>query len=158
MFKGFVLFRWIGLLAFLFLCGCAAAPVTLLPAALPAIITGAGGGISYTFTNVAYKVTTHPMEEVDQAMRLALDKMTVDIKKRKEKENQIKIKAKVRKLTIYITLDKMTDSLTRITVNAKRLFFLKDKNVAFEIIAQTEGFLYEPEELRAKRLMEGNGP
>ncbi len=126
----------------LFLSGCAA-PISLLPVVLPGVIAGAGAGISYSFTNIAYKTLTYPIEDVDRANRDALERMSVKVVKRKVKKNIIKIKAETRKLTIYITIESMTPTLTRIKVNAKRLLIFKDKTTAFEIIYQTERSLLE---------------
>ncbi|MBI5493203.1 MAG: DUF3568 family protein [Deltaproteobacteria bacterium] len=127
---------------FLFLSGCAA-PVALLPVVLPGVITGAGAGISYSFTNIAYKTLTYAIEDVDRANRDALERMSIRVVKRKVKKNSIKIKAETRKLAIYITMESMTPTLTRIKVNAKRLLIFKDKTTAFEVIYQTERSLLE---------------
>lgn len=115
--------------------------VTLLPAAVPAIIAGAGGGISYTFTNIAYKTSIHPMEEVDGAVMRALEKMSIKVLKKKAGRYDVRIRAETRKLTIYITLEEMTPTLTRIKVNVKRHWIFKDKTTAFEIIYQADKYL-----------------
>ncbi|MDO8425998.1 MAG: DUF3568 family protein [Deltaproteobacteria bacterium] len=128
---------------FLFLFGCAA-PVALLPVVLPGVIAGAGAGISYTFTNIAYKTLTYPIEEVDRANKDALERMSINAVNRKVKNDNIKIKAETRRLSVYITLESMTPTLTRIKVNAKRLLVFKDKTTAFEIIYQTERSLLGP--------------
>ncbi len=124
-----------------FLAGCAAAPVALLPIALPALIAGAGSGVSYTFTNIAYKTMTYPMEDVAVASVRAMDKMSMETVERRDEDSMIVIKTRTRKLTIYITVEAMTPTLTKIEVNAKKLLIFKDKTTAFEIILQTERFL-----------------
>src|SRR5574337_1141631 len=111
-------------------------------------ISGAGqsggrAGISYSFTNIAYKTLTYSIEDVDLANKDALERMSIRVVKRKVKKNAIKITAETRKLTIYITIEAMTPTLTRIKVNAKRLLIFKDKTTAFEIIYQTESSLIE---------------
>lgn len=127
---------------FLFLSGCAA-PIALLPVVLPGVIAGAGAGISYSFTNIAYKTLNYEIEDVDRANKDALERMSIKVVKRKVKKNAIKITAETRKLTIYITIESMTPTLTRIKVNAKRLLIFKDKTTAFEVIYQTERSLIE---------------
>lgn len=132
---------WLTAVFAFFTVGCAGVPVALLPAALPTIISGAGGGISYTMTNVAYKVTTFPIDDVDLAVLKALRKMSIDITEKKDTRQKIKIAARTRKLYIYITLEFMTPTLTTLKVNAKKSLFFKDKTAAYEIIYQTERFL-----------------
>lgn len=129
-----------GAFAFL-LSGCAAAPVAFLPAAVPAIIAGAGGGITYTFTNIAYRTMTRPPEEIEKAVLRAMEKMSIRVKSLKHEEYDTEIRARTRQLKIFITLERMTPTLTRMKVNAKKGLIFKDKNTAFEIISQTEYFL-----------------
>lgn len=130
----------------LLMTGCAVAPVTLLPLALPAVISGAGAGITYTFTNVAVKTMTYPLEDVEAASLKALEKMAIEVRKVKHRKHATKIKSKTRTLNIYITIERMTPALTRIKVNAKKNFLMKDKTTAFEVIYQTERFLLGLEE------------
>ncbi|MCL4873016.1 DUF3568 family protein [bacterium] len=119
--------------------GCAAVPVApLIPAALPAVLAGAGGGISYTLTNIAYRTITSPMEEVERATLEASRWMALKVIRREREHNKIELTAVTRVHTIYITLERLTPTLTRMSVNAKRGFVFKDKNTAFEIIYQSE--------------------
>lgn len=124
-----------------FLSGCAAAPVALLPAAVPALIAGAGGGITYTFTNIAYRTMTRPPEEIERAALRAMEKMSIRVESLRHKKYDTEIRARTRQLKIIITLERMTPTLTRMKVNAKKGLIFKDKNTAFEIIYQTELFL-----------------
>lgn len=123
------------------LSGCAAAPVALLPAAVPAIIAGAGGGITYTFTNIAYRTITRPPEEIERATLRAMEKMSIRVESLRRREYDTEIRARTRQLKIIVTLERMTPTLTRMKVNAKKGLIFKDKNTAFEIISQTEFFL-----------------
>lgn len=125
-------------LAALLFSGCAAVPVAFLPAALPAIIAGAGSGVTYTFTNVAYRTLTYPVQEVEDATTEALDRMSIEITRVRHRKHYIKFTAKARKMTVYIDLERMTPTLTRMRVNAKRGLIFKDKTTAFEIIYQTQ--------------------
>ncbi|GEM_PF-2585873 len=125
----------------LLMSGCAAAPVALLPAAVPAIIAGAGGGITYTFTNIAYRTMTRPPEEIERATLKAMEKMSIRVELLRHREFDTEIFASTRQLKIQINLERMTPTLTRMKVNAKKGLIFKDKNTAFEIIYQTEYFL-----------------
>lgn len=137
---GLAKFIQVAALVFL-LSGCAAAPVALLPAAVPALIAGAGGGITYTFTNIAYRTMTRPPEEIERAALRAMEKMSIRVERLRHREYDTEIRARTRQLKIIITLERMTPTLTRMKVNAKRGLIFKDKNTAFEIIYQTEFFL-----------------
>jgi len=122
--------------------GCAAAPVALLPMAAPAMVSGASGGISYTFTNIATNVSNYPMEQVAEANLKALRKMGIEVMRVRKAEKQVKIKARTEGLYIYITVEYLTPVLTRLSVNARRGFIRKDKVTAFEIMLFTERFLH----------------
>jgi len=128
--------------AAVFISGCAAAPVALLPASMPALIAGAGGGISYTFTNIAYRTITKPPEEIEEAVLKAMDRMSIKVENVRRGKHDIRVRASTRSLKIDIDLERMTPTLTRMKVNAKRGLIFKDKNTAFEIIYQTESFLF----------------
>jgi hypothetical protein len=41
----------------------------------PILLTGAGSGIEYTFTNIAYKTVNFPMAQVKSAIHITLKKM-----------------------------------------------------------------------------------
>lgn len=141
----------------LLLSGCAAAPVALLPAAVPAIIAGAGGGITYTFTNIAYRTMTRPPEEIERATLKAMEKMSIRVELLRHREFDTEIFASTRQLKIQINLERMTPTLTRMKVNAKKGLIFKDKNTAFEIIYQTEYFLSGADEM-AERAREAGRP
>jgi len=122
------------------LAGCGALPVTL-PLALPVLVSGAGGSVAYTVTNIAYKTFSYPIEEVKEATHMALEKMLIGEAGEEELEDGVKISATTKKLHIYIDLEKITPNTTKVSVNAKRGAVLKDKSTATEIISQIENFL-----------------
>lgn len=132
------------------LAGCGALPVTL-PMALPVLVSGAGGGVAYTVTNIAYKTFSYPIEEVEDATHRALEKMLIDEAGEEELEDGVKISATTKKLDVYIDLEKITPNTTKVSVNAKRGPVLKDKSTATEIISQIEKFLEEGERKREPR-------
>src|SRR3990172_2974061 len=118
--------------------GCAAPVVPLLPIPLPAVIAGAGGGISYTVTNIAYRTMTNPVEEVERGALKAAREMSLKVIRVERKDLGVEIIARTRVHNISVTLERVTPTLTRMSVNAKRGFIFKDKTTAFEIIYQTE--------------------
>ena len=142
--------RSIALGTLLLLAGCGTLPVTIT-ALIPSVLSGAGGGVAYTVTNIAYKTFTYPIEEVEGANRMALEKMGIEAVERKHKEDRVKLKAETKRLTIYITLESITPVTTKIKVNAKRMGILKDKSTATELIEQTGWFLEAVEGARALR-------
>lgn len=116
--------------------GCA-----MLPLAVPVAISGGAAGISYSFTNVAYKTISYPVADVDAALRKALTKMRIKEVRRKSLGTTVSVTAATSQLDISIDLEKITPTVTNIKVNAKKGAFLKDKATATEIIVQTENQL-----------------
>lgn len=102
------------------------------------LITGASGGVAYTFTNVAYKTVWYPINEVQYAMHNALERMDIKESSVRKTENEVEIVAETVDLTIYIDLQRITSRTTKITVDARKSFVLKDKSTATAIIDQTE--------------------
>ncbi len=128
-FKNLTAFIFIFLLA-----GC-----EFLPLAVPIMVSGAGGGVAYTVTNVAYKTFSYPMKKVEGATHTALKKMAInEVKREANDDDTVRIIASTKKLNIYIDLEQITPATTKISVNAKRNTLLKDKATATEIIEQTE--------------------
>ncbi len=115
--------------------GCGALPVTLV-SVLPVMVSGAGGGIAYTMTNVAYQTFSYPIGRVTTSIHSALAKMEIPEDSETEVEDGVEIVAKTRKLTIYIEVEEITPATTRVKVNAKRGTILKDKSTAKEVLVQ----------------------
>lgn len=110
-----------------------------LPLAVPLVVSGAGGGVAYTVTNVAYKTFSYPMKKVEGAAHTALKKMEIkEVKREASDDENVRIVAATKNLSIYIDLEMITPATTKISVNAKRNTVLKDKATATEIIEQTE--------------------
>ncbi|MEW6116637.1 MAG: DUF3568 family protein [Nitrospirota bacterium] len=101
------------------------------------LITGASGGVAYTYTNIAYKTVCYPVDKVVSAMNRALKKMGIREVEHTKENNEIAIKAATTSLTIYIDLEKITAKSTKIVVDARKKVVLKDKATAMEIIEQT---------------------
>jgi hypothetical protein len=113
---------------------CAAIGLTVPVAA----VSGGAAGVNYTFTNNAYKTISYPVADVETALNKALKKMDIKETGFKRKENKVSISAVAGKLAIYIELEKITPTVTKIEVSAKKDVIIKDKATATEIIVQTE--------------------
>jgi len=107
-------------------------------------VTGAGVGVSYTLSNVAYKSFSSPVDQVHQATIAALKKMDIKIIEDSASENGRIITAVTKELDIVIDLEEITLKTTQIKVDARKKVFLKDKATAAEIINQVEKKLEEP--------------
>lgn len=126
--------RAFGPLCLVFLTGCQLLPL----AASPIVVSGAGGGVAYTLTNIAYKTVSFPGDKVESSLRGALKRMGIKEVERKSSDGVVTISAKTSKLNIEIELERITPKTTRIKVDAREGLFLKDKATATEIITQTE--------------------
>jgi hypothetical protein len=105
------------------------------------LITGASGGIAYTYTNIAYKTVCFPVERVEQANHKALKRMGMKEMERKSSGDSVSIKAKTAELTIHIDIERITPQSTKMSVDVRKNMFLKDKSTASAVIEQTERIL-----------------
>ncbi len=117
---------------FLFLSGCTAVA-----------LTGAGVGVSYTLSNVAYRSFSSPVDRVHDATIAALKKMGIMIDDDTSSESGVTMSAETRELDIVINIEKITSKTTQVKVDARKNFFLKDKATAAEIINQVGKILGE---------------
>lgn len=126
--------------------GCAAIGLTLFGVGAG---VSAGTGVSYTLDSVAYKTFTASLETMEAATLRTLQRMDMEVKDIEVREEQAngagkpvetgrKITALAGDRTIDIELDRLTGNTSRMRVNAKRNWFLKDRATAVEIIVQTE--------------------
>lgn len=99
-------------------------------------VSAVGGGIAYTVTNIAYKTVNYPLPMVEDATHRALKRMAIREAERAASGNDIEITAAAGELNITITLSRVTSQTTRISVDARKNFFLKDRATAAEIIDQ----------------------
>ena len=81
---------------------------------------------------------SYPFNDVEVALNQALKKMDIKETTFKYNKDNISISAVTETLHIYIDLVKITPTVTKIEVSAKKGLFLKDKATATEIIVQTE--------------------
>jgi hypothetical protein len=106
-------------------------------------LTGAGVGISYTLSNVAYRSFSSPLSQVHHATIDALKKMDIKIIDDSKLEDGRTITAATEELDISINLEEVTSKTTQIKVDARKRVVLKDKATAAEIINQVGKILGE---------------
>ncbi len=126
-------------LSYLALFGLLAAAIGLAGcAALVAsgAVAGTAAGIEYTYDNVAYKTFSHPYDPTYRATMRALERMGIGVAGTKTTTKGTEIVANTVDLRIEIELLKVTDKATKVSVNAKKGVFLKDKATASEILVQ----------------------
>lgn len=99
-------------------------------------MTGAGIGVSYTLTNVAYRSFSSPLNQVHEATIAALKEMDIKIVDDIKVVNGRSITADTMGLDIVIDLERVTLKTTQIKVDARKNVLLKDKATAAEIINQ----------------------
>jgi len=104
-------------------------------------VSGAGMGIEYTLTNVAYRTFNFSLDQVNQATTLALKKMDIKIEGYRKTEEGSEIRASTKELQIIIDLEVITSKTTKIKVDARKGPILKDKATATEIIYQVDRIL-----------------
>ena len=106
-------------------------------------LTGAGVGVSYTLSNVAYRTFSSPGDQVHTATVDALNRMGIKIVNDYKSENGRTINASTKELDIEINLEEVTLKTTQIKVDARKSIVLKDKATAAEIINQVGKILGE---------------
>lgn len=106
-------------------------------------LTGAGAGISYTLSNVAYRSFSFPVDRVHHATIDALKKMDIKVIDDRESEDGRTITAATKELDIVINLEEVTLKTTQVKVDARKSVVLKDKATAAEIINQVGKILGE---------------
>ena len=117
-----------------FASGCATLAVSALGA-------GAGIGVPYVISDCADRTLNFSFEEVNKITPHVLRKLDITIVDDREIENGKRVKASTKNLDITIDMERVTSRATRITVNAKKSSFVKDKATSEEIINQFEGML-----------------
>ena len=129
--------------------GCAVAGLAL-------VSTGAGvagrSGVSYTLDSIAYKTFTASEEHLRTATVKTLRRMSMDLTDNRATESGRQLTATAGDRTVEIELDRVTATTSRMRVNVKRGWFVKDRATATEIIVQTEQTLHdEPGHARAAK-------
>ncbi len=131
--------RLIGLSAFLMAAaaasGCAAFGLSLLSVGAG---VGGGTGVSYTLDSIAYRTFTTPDGALRAAALKTLKRMDMETKETKPTDAGQEIVAAAGDRTVEIEIDRLTSKTSRMRVNVKRGWFLRDRATATEIIVQTE--------------------
>lgn len=109
--------------------------------ALSALGAGAGVGIPYVVTDCADRTLNFSFEQVTQLTPQVLQKMDIAVIDNNQTENGKRIRASATNLDITIDMERVTTRATRVTINAKKGGFIKDKATAEEIINQLERML-----------------
>jgi hypothetical protein len=120
--------------------GCATVAVSALGA-------GAGISIPYVMSDCAGRTLNYPFEEVNKITPQVLRKMDILVVTDSEIENGKRIKASTKNLEITIDMERVTKRATRITVNAQKSTFVKDRATAEEILNQFEAMLTKNKKL-----------
>jgi hypothetical protein len=115
----------------------------LLSGCAAVALTGAGVGVSYTLSNVAYRTFSSSGDQVHTATVDALKKMGIKIVDDYKSENGRTLNASTKELDIEINLEEVTLKTTQIKVDARKSIVLKDKATAAEIINQVGKILGE---------------
>jgi hypothetical protein len=105
------------------------------------LLTGVGGGIEYSLTNIAYKTVGYPISEVEAALHKSLERLGIKELSLKKTESKLEIVSETVALKIYIDLQWISNGTTKISVDARKQIILKDKATATAIIEQTEMIL-----------------
>jgi hypothetical protein len=123
------------LIAFLFLLlfgsGCASIVVS-------AMGTGASMGIPYVLTASADRTLNFSFEDVNEATPKVLKKMDLVVVNQSQLKNGERIVAAADELDITIDMEVITKMVTKVSIDAKKGNFVKDKATAEEIINQLE--------------------
>ena len=103
--------------------------------------TGTLKGLEYSFANAPDKSFTTDLPTLKNASIQALEEMDFPSKAPVPTSTGFRILAATPKLDIQIHLEHVTARVSRITVNAKKGFFQKDRATAVEIIRRTGSLL-----------------
>lgn len=129
----------IDLLAFLMAAvvtsGCAAIGLSLLSVGAG---VGGGTGVAYTLDSIAYKTFTTSDDSLRGATLKTLKRMDIGVREDKRSDSGREIVATAGDRTVEIEIDRLTTKTSRLRVNVKRGWFLRDRATATEIIVQTE--------------------
>lgn len=124
--------------------GCAAAGLALFGVGAG---VSSGTAVSYSLDSVAYKTFTASERDLRTATLQSLKRMAMDVKENKPTDEGTQIIAEAGDRTVDIEIDRITPMTSRMRVNVKKGWFLRDRATATEIIVQTEHALEQKSEL-----------
>jgi hypothetical protein len=108
---------------------------------VPGAFTGAGEYYRYTTTNVAEETLMGTVSQITAASRDALKNMDIRLHKVHSGDFETEVTASTAVLDIRITMEPITASTTKITVNAVQDHVIKDRATAAEILSQIKSEL-----------------
>jgi len=123
------LISWIGLLV-----GCAEVVV-------PGAFTGGGEYYRYTTTSVGEKTLMGDVDQTTAATKKALEKMNIRFHAANTVDFDTEITASTSDLDITVTMEAITSTTTKVTVNAVKDHVFKDKATAAQLVSQIEAEL-----------------
>jgi hypothetical protein len=105
-------------------------------------VAGAAAGVTYTVVGIAERTFDQDYDSVSAALQKALadlDIKTGTIRKVEDGGKVVKtdIEAFVRDLTIKISVERVSDTATKVSVDAFRNYVIRDKATATQILTQT---------------------
>ncbi len=100
-------------------------------------------GIPYVFSGSAARTLNFSFEDVNEATPKVLKKMDFVVVNQSQIKNGERIMAAADELNITIDMEVVTKMVTKISIDAKKNNFVKDKATAEEIINQLEKTLAE---------------
>lgn len=118
----------------LMLQGCVAVAVGL--------VAGAAAGVTYTLLGVAEKTFDADYDSVMAALQKTLtnlDVKTGDTRRMEEGGKVVKteIEGYTSDLTLHISVERVSDTATKVSVDASRNYLMKEKDFATQILNQT---------------------
>jgi len=113
----------------LLLAGCASVVV-------PGTIAGAGGYYQYSTDNVAQNTLIGNVNQVAASAKRALKKLNMNLQSVDTENSETVIRATTSELTISIDIEAITNTATKVSVNAVKDYVIKDKATAAEILFQ----------------------
>jgi len=111
------------------------------PVALTVLGVGTAVGANYTLNGYAYKTFSAPVNDVNRAARVALDRMGIDVEDEVRNEKGHVITAYATDWKIEIILEPISGKATRMRSHVSRNALQKDRATAVEIILQTENVM-----------------
>jgi hypothetical protein len=115
--------------------GCAGVGLALF--GVGAGISG-GTGVNYTLDSIAYKTFATSEPDLRAATVATLKRMAITVTENEATESGRQITATAGDRTVDIELDRITPKTSRMRVNVKKGWILRDRATAGEIIVQTE--------------------
>ena len=110
---------------------------------LPAVGTMACMGVDYSSKNCPKKTFTCELEGVHEGVLEALDSMSMDVTRDEATKDGRKVKAEAKGVHVTVDIARLTDTTTKVSVDAAKNIILRDGATACEIVAQVERAIVE---------------